>query len=225
MTQQLVHGLEPVVEVPRGRLVATRFLLGAVAGYCAWFVLFAGDRSALLVEDGPIETGTVIVFAVAAVIGARASYRSGISAMWLVPGFAILGVLDELSFGARLFGFGLPTIGGQEVDSLHDVFDLADHFVAQIGLSRTAAAGGVLLLCAGLLALRPIRRSATRLASWVWARPPLRLVALSVGLLIAAVLIDQVGSSDATRFVEEMLEFTAAGLVLIASTEIGRSGP
>jgi hypothetical protein len=195
--------------------------LGALAGWTLWFLVSGESRSDLLVEDGPVETATAIAFIVAAVVGVVMIRRSAAARVyWAIPAFALVAALDELSFGARIFGFGSPTIGGVKVDSLHDVFDIADRFLGDIGIGRTMAAAGLLaVLLAGCVALAATGRLRP-LLDWMGDHRPLWFVGAAVAMLGGAVVIDQISTSDITRFVEETLEFGAAIVTVLGALQI-----
>ena len=171
----------------------------ALGVYVMAFFVLASSHDRLVEEDGIIETTTALVFLGAALIGTIAMLTTGARRLyWLVPAFGLFGFLDEMSFGARIFGFPLPVIDGLEVDSFHDVFDLADRLAGDLGISRTMIA--LLLVSVAALAVtyllktgrirripawfshhRPILLWSRLLAccSWVWhsissvrARPP-----------------------------------------------------
>lgn len=190
-------------------------------GWGVWFAVAGEDRAALLVEDGPIETATAIVLFVAFVAGVWLMRRPPKPAVyWLVPSFALLAMLDELSFGARIFGFGSPTIADVEVDTLHDVFDIADRVLGDMGIGRTTAAAVVLAAVAALTAVLVATGRARRLVRWFDARRPLVFVGAAVAMLGVAVVIDQIAATELSRFVEEMLEFGAAFVVLYGTSAI-----
>jgi hypothetical protein len=99
-------------------------IVGIVTVVAAFVAVEAPDlRPLLLQEDGIVEMATAIFFAMAA-FGAAASL-----AMWgmRLPlllaglvGFAEL--MDETSFGSRLFGFQPPPLyGGGQLDGFHDL--------------------------------------------------------------------------------------------------------
>ncbi len=201
----------------------------AVVGLTACFaiVFFAapGSRESLLIEDGPLESTTAAIFGVALIVGiwAMAHAAHAPRLFWIVPAFALLALLDETGFGSRIFGFTMPEVDGMTVDSLHDVFDLADHALARSGIGRTAAAMALLLGALGLLgALRATGRW-PRLVAWARARPPMLYLSGAVSFLLLAVVMDLVGSSHWARFIEESLEMVAAGLVILAGIAVAET--
>ena len=193
----------------------------AVCVYALAFAIVPSARERLIVEDGIIETTTALVFVAAAVIGVAALWRSRRRARWwLIPALGLLGFLDEMSFGARIFGFPLPVIDGMEVDSFHDAFDLADRFAGDLGLSRTMIAAflAAAALAAGAYLLRTGRMR--RIPAWLAAHRPLAIAAAAVGLLLAGIALDLLASGDLAVFAEETAEFGAAGLVAMAAADL-----
>ena len=189
------------------------------------FLLMPSARDRLIVEDGIIETATAIVF-LAAAIGGMIAIRSGSvpGAYWLIPAFGLFGFLDEMSFGARVFGFPLPTVNGLKVDSFHDIFDLADRLAGTLGVSRTQIAGLAVLLTLAALAYLLRTGRLRRVPAWLHKHRAVMTALAALGLLLIAVALDLLGSSPSARFAEETAEFAAAGLLLVAAAQIHASG-
>jgi len=136
----------------------------AVGAYVSMFLLMPSARPRLATEDGVIEAATAVLFLGAAAVGSVGVLRSGATRIHsLIPIVGLLGFLDEMRFGARIFGFSPPSVNEVEVDSFHDVLTVAD-----------------------------------RLAS-------------DLGLIMAGVVLDQLGSTSTIVFAEETVEL-AAGL-------------
>lgn len=193
----------------------------AVAVYALAYALLPRSRETLITEDGIIETTTALVFLAAALAGAVAMVRRKPPArFWLVPAFGLFGFLDEMSFGARIFGYPLPVIDGMEVDSFHDLFDLADRFAGDLGVSRTAIAAVLAAGCLVLGAFLMRSRRLSRVAQWMSAHRPIALLGGAVGLLLAGIALDLLGTTDLTTFAEETAEFAASGLVAVAAADL-----
>jgi hypothetical protein len=196
----------------------------ALAVYALAFAIMPSARDRLVTEDGIIETTTAMAFLGAAILGLYAVVTSGARRLyWLIPAFGLFGFLDEMSFGARLFGFPLPVIDGLEIDSFHDIFDLADRAAGDLGVSRTQIAA-VLVVAAVAVAVYLVRSGRMRvIPSWLTRHRPILLSAMALGLLLVAIGLDLIGSSTVARFAEETAEFAAAGLVAVAAADIARS--
>ena len=121
-------------------------------------------------------------------------------------------LLDETSFGSRLFGFEPPALyGGGQLDGFHDLLILAYRLLA--GVSQNLAwllIGLMLALSVGLvlLALRQIVRSEA--TTWLSGHA---LLFLHVGFIGLAQVIDIAISSRVFSAVEEVLEMNAAILL------------
>jgi hypothetical protein len=199
------------------------FGAAAAAVWVIVFVLSGSSRGSLVVEDGPIETATALVFALAIGVGIWAIRTSAAPRIhWLVPGFALVALLDELSFGARIFGWSAPTIAGVEFDSLHDVFDIADRTLGDLGIGRTMTAAILLAVVLSVGAALFASGRLQQIVAWLSAHRPLALVAAAIGMLAVAVVIDQIFSSDLARFVEELLEFGGAIVTVLAAFVIAQ---
>jgi len=201
-------------------LVVTLALVGAVTTAAALAVIVApGIRHLLLREDGIVEMGTVAFLAIS-VFGAGAStlLRGERLPVVLAGLIGLAELLDETSFGARLFGFQpLPLYGGGQLDGFHDLLILAYRLLRDVshGLAWLLVA-----LSAGLvlLALRHVRQgmagTTTRLSGHA-------LLLLHVGFIGLAQAIDIAASSRALAAVEEVLELNAAMLLAAYVVQVG----
>ncbi|WP_432285660.1 hypothetical protein SLT36_02425 [Aminobacter sp. BA135] len=205
-------------------LVVALALVGAVTTAAALAVIVApGIRHLLLKEDGIVETGTVL-FLAAAVFGAAAStLRRGPRITVVLAGLIGLAeLLDETSFGARLFGFQpLGLYGGGQLDGFHDLLILAYRMLRDVshGLAWLLVAL-MLALSAGLvlLALRHIRQGMAGTTTWLSGHA---LLLLHVGFIGLAQAIDIAASSRALAAVEEVLEMNAAMLLAAYVVQVG----
>jgi hypothetical protein len=83
-------------------------------------------RGPLFGEDRLVETITALFFLAAFIIGvafliAHRSRRYRVLQL-IASSLALLGFLDEISFGARLFGWSMPEmLGGGQFDGAHDL--------------------------------------------------------------------------------------------------------
>ncbi|MCJ7725009.1 MAG: hypothetical protein MUP76_01270 [Acidimicrobiia bacterium] len=190
----------------------------AVAVYAAAFVAVPSARHRLAIEDGIIETTTALVFMGSAVFGTIGMLTGRHRPVyWVIPVAGLLGFLDEMRFGGRIFGYSLPGIDGREIDSLHDLLAAA---MQVLGVTRThlaviaavAGAAGVGLLLTG--------RRLRRLPAWVATHRPLALMAGALAMLAVGFAFDQLGSTTAALFAEETSEFAASGLVAMAAADL-----
>lgn len=106
----------------------------------------------LAAEDDVIETATALSFAAAAVWSTAAILRRP-RARWScapLPLLALLAALDEVSWGERIFGLQRPSVGGERIDGVHDLFEIGLRaLLAHTAVPAVLAL--VLLLGAGLL--------------------------------------------------------------------------
>ena len=84
-------------------------------------------RGYIVTEDGLVENLTAAlfmgIFLFALALLRRRANLSRPDRNWLIllAALGLLGLLDEISFGARLFDLTAPLFGNTEMDSLHDV--------------------------------------------------------------------------------------------------------
>lgn len=198
----------------------TRWAIVALAsiGICTLTATLAavfapGMRPLLLQEDGIIEMASVACLA-AAVLGAVI-----VSVTWGGPrlpllvagliGFAEL--MDETSFGSRLFGFQPPALyGGGELDGFHDLLILAYRVLRDIHPTLAWILAGLLLAASlGMMmfALSQLGRGVGERSSWLADH---MLIFLHIGFIGLAQVIDVAAESKVLSAVEEMLEFNAS---------------
>ncbi|MDR7224404.1 hypothetical protein [Aminobacter aminovorans] len=207
------------------RIVAMALVLvGAVTVAAALAAILApGIRHLLLREDGIVEMGTVI-FLAAAVLGAGAStlLRGPRIPVMLAGLIGLAELLDETSFGARLFGFQpLPLYGGGQLDGFHDLLILAYRLLRDVGHGLAWLLVALLLvLSVGTLtlAVRQIARNMTGATTWLSGHA---LLFLHVGFIGLAQAIDVAASSRALAAVEEVLELDAAMLLAFYVVQVG----
>ena len=169
---------------------------------------------------------TAIAGAVAAVIRVRERVWLGLTSLVAAFFFA-----EEISLLGQLVGEDY-SIAGVKLDALHDVVDVLIARVGWMGpgLTTTVAAAAVLGLCALWVTM-------TRIVRLAQSSPPraaaLALAALCGSLLLAALVIDQVGEywrhpSNWMFTLEELFELAGAvalGLIvpalLLATQKLG----
>jgi hypothetical protein len=179
-------------------------------------ILVPGLRPVLLQEDGIIEMASVACL-VAVVLGSGAAIAMwGLRAPLLVAGLIGLAeLMDETSFGSRVFGFQPPALyGGGELDGFHDLLILAYRLLGDISVNLAWTWVGLMLIASvgvTLFALRLAGNGVKGVGSWFTDHV---LVFLHIGFVGLAQVIDVATTSNALSAVEEMFEFNAA-LVLV----------
>jgi hypothetical protein len=170
-------------------------------------------RPLLLQEDGIVEMASVMCLLGIVIGSAYASLAWGWNWPLLLAGLIGLAeLLDETSFGSRLFGFEPPELhGGGQLDGFHDLLMLAYRLLRDIngGLAwllvglMLAASLGLMLVVANQL-----RSGFGRQRSWLAEHV---LLFLHIGFIGLAQVIDITSSSSpALAAIEEVLEFNAA---------------
>ncbi len=198
----------------------TAAVLIVLAALAAAYLAFPGLREPLTREDGVTEWLTAagsLASGIAALVVLR-RHRPQPRWSWLLPLAGFVGFGEETAYGARILGFPLPQYDGRPIDSLHDVFDLGEGILADLGIGRASAAAGALLVLAigALLARARLRR----LPGWLRSHPAVGFVLGWAFLSLIAVGLDLVGTSIGARFAEELLELAAVGVLLIGATRL-----
>jgi hypothetical protein len=180
-------------------------------------------------EDMALETATAAFFFAAFCVGAFRIWRHGARDLWLLvaSGVALLGFLDELSFGERQFGWQAYELQGTKIDAVHDLLQVARRTVAgstDHPYLLAALLAGLLVAAVPLL----VRWSNGLLAQ---ARDGLSVdvvtFAAALGLIAFSQLLDlHLGPFRQPwieqSYVEEHMEFGAALLVLAFALTRGR---
>lgn len=99
--------------------------------FTAIFVFLPEYQGLITTEDNLVETCSASLYFSAFIISLfKVCRRSNVS--WKIPvlaGVSLLGFLDELSFGERLFSLSMPTLLGMKIDSAHDLIYVARNYV------------------------------------------------------------------------------------------------
>lgn len=217
--------LPPVAEATRA---ATIGLAAAALGFAAAYVALPAQRSWFSAENGLVDLATAVLLALVALAGVWAIRRTPGVARWsrLLPAAALLGLMDEVHFGASLFGFQMPRVGPVTVDGLSALLAAGQHLAeTQLGLGPLDLAAGAALVAAVGAFVLARRRRAARATSWLADHPPALHLLASAALVILALAIDLFFEAGALRFTEEWLEFGAAAALLRGALLIPRHNP
>ena len=175
-------------------------------------------RGPLFGEDRIVETATALLFLAAFIVGlafliAHRSRRYRVL-LFIASSLGLLGFLDEISFGARLFGWSMPEMaGGGEFDGAHDLVILTYRLGAEADPIVVAGICATLVLIA-LLCVLYWYAQVRSLTHRMLIDPAYGLFALFVaGVAIAAVVDLDIGFLTHLGPVEEIVEMNA-GLAL-----------
>lgn len=170
-------------------------------------------------EDRIVEWLTVIAFAAALVLGVCKLRGRARSDLLLIAVVAVAGlaVLDELSFGERMFGWTPPHVLGTKLDAGHDFFRIGQKLIKRYSDTPYLVAGiGALILCVPVAAfIGWLRRRGWNL----FFGPESVLLGAAILCLAVAQGIDihlRILRSDiiGPLYVEEVLELSAGVLFL-----------
>ncbi|MDY6782358.1 MAG: hypothetical protein SW833_07370 [Cyanobacteriota bacterium] len=102
--------------------------IGNIAFFTLIYIFFPTLRDNLIEEDKFLENLTALVFLQAFIVSAINLYRFNHlykkKIYLFIPAISLLGFLDELSFGERIFKFSAPVVYGTKIDAAHDLFNL-----------------------------------------------------------------------------------------------------
>jgi len=189
-------------------------------------VLVPGVRPVLLHEDGIIEMASVVCLAMAALGAGSATAIWGFRLPLLLAGLiAFAELLDEISFGSRIFGFQPPALyGGGELDGFHDLLILVYRLLRDVNPALGWAWAGLILVASlgiMLFVLSQLRNGIRDKRSWLTDHV---LIFLHIGFIGLAQVIDVATTSSALSAVEEAFEFNASlALVFYIAQQVHRA--
>jgi len=184
----------------------------------ATYLAIADARSWIGRRDGftAWTTTAVLTLALAVAIWAFLRTTDGSKLRLVVPATAVLLLGQNVRFGADLIGFALPTVSGVEVGSLVDLREVVSLSAERLGLGFVT--GSLILTLIGIAtvgtALWARRRAMERgLVTEVRAVPWL---VLALGCAAAVPAVGLFGEGTGAWFVTGLVEFIAAGALVMA---------
>ncbi|WP_162917441.1 hypothetical protein [Dongia deserti] len=202
-------------------------ILCVATGDVALIALYAvGLRAPVFGEDRAVEVATALLFLAAFVVGAflrRPGPRDYRILLPVAAGLGILGFLDEISFGARLFGWSMPEMtGGGEFDGAHDLFILTYRLSSHVDpMLMVTIVGGASVI--GLVFMILWCRELFGLARRIVADRTYSAMALFIAAIAFSALLDlDIGVLDRLGPLEEIAELNAALALLVVSMGANR---
>jgi len=192
------------------------FVLTSLMNILAGIVItrwFRPYRYLLIEEDALVENLTAIFFLLAFVLGLSFFFklrrRRVHWSLAMLAFVALIGFLDEISFGERLFNLSMPVWGGVQLDAVHDVVELV---YKNISPGLILIAGGILASLGAALTLWVFAKNTGGIKpSQVLWSPSFYFVLLFTFFIAAAVLIDlHLFRSRVLFSLEEVFELNAA---------------
>jgi hypothetical protein len=189
------------------------------------YILLPDYRSYLLREDSLVENISVLLFLISFFVGLYISQKSKTNRKVpiILSAVSLLGFLDEISFGERLFHLDMPVIRGVKIDAAHDIFYLVFKEILIVSSAHRYYAVLVILislLIATLLLLK-YRSNLLKIYNYITSAPPLILAMFFVLLVFLALIIDlHILRSPVLFMLEELFEMNAALALLICGLSL-----
>jgi hypothetical protein len=218
----------PLPLVAEATRAVTVGLAAAASGLAVAYAALPSLRAWLAAGNGLTDLATAVLLVPTAATGWWAIRRTPGAARWshLLPLAAVLGFLDEVHYGAGVFGFDMPQVGPVTVDGASSLLAVAEHVAStRLGLGPMDLAAAAALLAAVTAFLLARRRRAARAVAWLVDRPPAVHLLAAATLVTGASILDLVAGSGILPFAEEWLEFGAASLLCRGALLILRHGP
>lgn len=183
-------------------------------------------RHFLIEEDSVVESLSALFFLTTFFVGLAFLVRGSGNRLLLTvaTSLGLLGFLDELSFGERMFGLEMPYLLGVQIDATHDLFSLI--YTVMRDLIRSQPLTGLLVVAVfGIGTVLLARRYGARLTVALVNYPNREAVnfgCIFVVLIAVALIIDlQIIEHNALFCVEEMFEMNAAIALLFFAWSLG----
>jgi len=182
----------------------------------------------MIAEDSLVENCSALFYISTSLLSllSALSLRSRVGKLYALSCVALLGFLDELSFGERIFSLSMPTLSGKKIDAVHDLVDVAK---IQI-LRHTSGHSEIVVLAlgglAGLFVLALLKWNAE---IRIFLVPRLKNISVIFVLLFAvcgliATLLDlNFDHKEYLVVLEEVLEMDAALCLLFLCFSLKRS--
>jgi hypothetical protein len=201
------------------------FLLAVDALVVAAVLFVPAARHDFLEEDQFLENVSVLTFVLAAcaTLAAVTLARRAGAGRWyyLIPAFAAVCALEEISYGERALGLTMPEVAGVKLDALHDAVPLTYEVMKQAGWTKPQMAGLLGCLIAAAAAFLAWERGiVVRAATLAHRHPAFLLVGLSVLWGLSGAVLDLRTYMLSFRFLEEMCEFNAAATLLFSAAVV-----
>ncbi|MGD1919849.1 MAG: hypothetical protein ACFCAD_13740 [Pleurocapsa sp.] len=205
------------------------FIINMLIG-SLFYLLFPDYRTYLIKEDSLIENLSAIsylsTFFLSSIFLFKGTQHK--KPLILIAFLGLLGCLDEISFGERLFKLNMPRINGVKLDSAHDFVSIGHKEITKLAnndpnyLFLLLGIGGIVLATVTFRYKKQLKQA----LSYVYYEPPFILGFLFILLLCLALLID-LGLVDyyALRAIEELFEMNAALALFFCSFSLQKQRP
>ena len=204
--------------------------ISSVAISISTYFLLPNLRGLIIGEDRLLESSSAVLFLATFVIGLalalQVNEKRQRRVYFVVPLIGLLGFLEELSYGERIFDITMPQIYDVKVDALHDLI--------RVGLKILESHSSIwirallVFLVGALIVVTIMKRRAIRskIANTLQRYPAFRLVLLGTGLIITSLVLDLplTGKHHSLFLLEELIEMNAALALVAASYTIGLLG-
>jgi hypothetical protein len=187
-------------------------------------------RRYLLDEDSLIENLSVGFYLISFCMGLLFLLKSKKhrKAPNVVSAVSLLGFLDELSFGERLFELEMPRINGVKIDAAHDFFNLAYRVIMK--LAATYPTYVILFISTGIIIaivlLLKHKSKLTKIVTIIYHNQPFILALFFAILVFFSLVIDlDIVHNKILFMVEELFEMLAALALLMCCLSLQEQLP
>ena len=182
-------------------------------------------RGYLLEEDSTIENLSAIFYFISFFIGVIFFIRSKTNrrALKYVSAISLLGFLDELSFGERLFNLKMPKFSRVKIDGVHDLFDWAYTVITRLWVSERIYVFLFALFVIAVLIFGWLkyRFKIKKILPKIYDKPPFILFSFFVFLILIAMIIDlEIIEHEVLSLIEELLEMNSAIALLFCNLSL-----
>lgn len=186
--------------------------------------LSAFIKFSLYQEDGIVENLTAIIFLCSGIIGlfCFSQWPNKHPNRWIplsIFAIGVLGFLDEISFGERIFRWKPAEFRGDPIDAIHDYLFFAYRLlIDSFTKKQLLSAAAIIILCTGMLCFRYFPKIKN---TWLYIKmsPPLQFMSLAFLFIGIASVIDLefLGHMDFIYAFEEIFELTAGWAIFCSA--------
>ena len=190
------------------------------------FALLPAIRDSLIAEDNLVENVTAAIFLISLFSSLYSFWRTRPQPYSLAFAFvaliSLVGFLDEVSFGTRLFPLEIPMILGVRLDGIHDIFLILAIFLKRNWNLLVYGLIVVALLLPTIYLLNKYRSKFEATVYFLKSHAPYSYISYFVLFIFFATLLDvfpdiPVDILPIMSLGEEILELVAAISILYAS--------
>ena len=190
------------------------------------YFFFPQLRKYFFSEDYLVENITAVFFLISFFLGIFLIIRireKKLRRLYLIlPLISILGFLEEISYGQRIFNYKVPKLYSERFDALHDLVTISYSFLMMHARYFLLYVIPIVICAAILLLYIKYRRQLPRISRLFESYPPFGFLFVALGLIFVSEINDlRFIKPDFRKLIEELFEMNAALTLFFAVLATG----